>query len=88
MNRSAAGQISDTEIGTVLTAGKTDGGDPGGSLVDEDDEEEQVQRDGGCGVAGAACEGGDGFAYGFDVGTSLWLKRDRTCLWGLLVRRG
>ena len=35
-----------------------------------------MQHNGCCGVAGAACGGDDGFAYGFDVGTSLWLKQD------------
>jgi hypothetical protein len=39
--------------------------------MDEDGEEEQVKRDRGGSVAGAAGGGGDGFAYGFDVGVSL-----------------
>lgn len=69
LNGGSAGEIDDAEVGALLVAGKTDGGDPGGSLVNEDGEEEQMQRDGGCGVSGAARRSGDWFAYGFDVGT-------------------
>jgi hypothetical protein len=40
--------------------------------VDECGQEEKVERNGCCGgVARAASGGGDGFAYGFDVGVSL-----------------
>ena len=71
LNGGSAGEIDDAEVGAVLVARETDGGDPGGSLVDEDGEEEEVQRGGAGGVAWASRGGGDGFAYGFDVGVSL-----------------
>jgi hypothetical protein len=70
-NGGSAREIDDAKVGAVLVARETDGGDPGGSLVDKGGDQEEVQRGGAGGVAWASRGGGDGFAYGFDVGVSL-----------------
>jgi hypothetical protein len=68
LNWGAAGEIDDAKVGAVFVPRETDGGDPGGALVDEEGEEDQVQRDGGGSITGVALGGCDGFAYGFYVG--------------------
>jgi hypothetical protein len=74
LNGGTTGEIDDAEVGAVFVTGETDGCDPRGPLVDEDAEKNQVQRDGGGSIAGAACGGSDGFAYGFYVGVSLYFE--------------
>ncbi len=57
--------------------------------MDEEAEEDQVQRNRGGSVVGAALGRCDGFAYGFDVGVSLYFEQDSKLLWDLMmIRRG
>lgn len=45
-------------------AGEADGSDPGGTLMNQDAEEKEMQYGGGNGVPRAARGRSDGFAYG------------------------
>jgi hypothetical protein len=80
LNGGAAGEIDDAEVGAVFVTGESARDCPGGALVDEEAEEDQVQRDGSGSVVGVVPGGGDWFAYGFDVCASLLDATIATCL--------
>ena len=79
----AAGQVGDAEVSAVFVAGKADGSDEGGSLVDQNTEDKQMHGDRRGGILRVAREGCDRFAYCFDVCALLMpvyeclLKQDR-----------
>ena len=54
----------------AFVAGKADGGDPGGALVDQEAEQEQMQYDGRGSVSWAAAECCDWFADRVDACSS------------------
>jgi len=45
LHRGAAGRVGEQEVGAVLAAGQAQGSDPGGALMDQDSDEEEVQHD-------------------------------------------